>query len=482
MNQTPHDESPLVRGLSAWDATALVAGTVIGSGVFLKAAVMAQAVATPFELIAAWIAAGILSLIGALTYAELGAMLPHAGGEYVYLKHSYGRAAAFFYGWGRFAVAGSASIAAIAAALAQFSNDIWNLGQPWFVIENVFGLNHTLTFGWEQVIAVGSILIISLLNCFAVSHGGKFQTIVTAVKIISVIAVAFGIFFFSSTASWSHFARPEDAKEYGGVYPFAAAFGLAMLAALWAYDGWNNMPMAAGEVRNPGRNVPLALIYGMLICMGAYCLINMAYIYALPYPDVASTRSDAYPDAPTIATRASQTFLGDSGARLMAIAFVISAFGALNGSILTSARIPYAMARDRLFFRSFGEVHAITRVPVIAVVIQAIWSSILALSGTFNQLTDCLLFVSWIFYGLVASAVIVLRFTQPNLPRPYKVWGYPVTPIIFVIIAACLTVNTYIELPGTSQAGLLILALGIPFYLYFLYTDRGADKAASPPE
>jgi basic amino acid/polyamine antiporter, APA family len=472
MKPQSESDSPLVRGLGSWDTFALVVGSVIGTGVFLKAAAMANDVGTPLQLILAWVAAGVLSIVGALTYAELGAMLPHAGGEYVYLRQSYGEPVAFFYGWARFAVASTASIAAIAAGAAEFARALIPFGEPW-VSQKVFvlGESHTIYFGWEQIFTIACILAISGLNCFAVAFGGKFQTFLTVIKVLSLTLIICGAFLFSQTASFSHLAAPIDAK------PFAfSAFGVAMLAALWGYDGWNNMPMAAGEVRDPGKNIPRALIGGMILVTTLYCLINLAYLYAMPYAEIAASTEKG---SLSVAHKTTLTFLGDTGARIVSIAFVISSIGALNGAILTSARIPFAMARDGIFFKPLGEVHARTRVPVIAVLTQAFWACVLAISGKFDQLTDCLIFVSWIFYGLVCAGVIILRFTHPNAKRPYRVWGYPFTPILFVIAAALLTVNAYNEKPLEAKVGLLLLAVGIPIYLYYIIKRRTMKSSAA---
>lgn len=458
-------DSPLVRGLGAWDTFALVVGSVIGTGVFLKAAAMSNEVSTPTQVIGAWIVAGLLSIIGALTYAELGAMLPHAGGEYIYLRQSYGPPVAFFYGWARFAVASTASIAAIAAGGSEFARALINFGAPWITFQvPVFGEMHTINIGWEQMCTVGCIMFFSVLNCFAVSFGGRIQTILTVIKVLSLALIIYGAFMFSSTASFDHLKSPNDAASFT-----FKAFGIAMLAALWGYDGWNNMPMAAGEVREPGRNIPRALIGGMILVMTLYCLINLAYLYALPYAEI---KASAEPGSLSVAHKTTQTFLGESGARIVSIAFVISSIGALNGTILTSARIPYAMARDKIFFKPLGEVHAATRVPVIAILVQAVWASVFAISGKFDQLTDCLIFVSWIFYALVCSGVLILRVTHPDAPRPYKVWGYPFTPLIFILAAAALTVNTYFEKPLEAKVGLALLALGIPIYLFYHVRNR----------
>lgn len=457
-------KTQLIRGLTLTDTTALVIGTVIGTGVFLKAAPMAQDVGTPTLVLLAWVAAGLLSLAGALTYAELGAMLPEAGGEYVYLRKSYGEAAAFLFGWQRFIVAGSASIAALGAGFAIFLSRLAPLDAVWARHDFTF-LGQTINwqFGAKQLVAVGVILLLTAVNCLTVVVGGKVQSVLTVLKIAGIAFVIFGVFFASPTASWSHLATPANTPQWSGF----ALFGTAMLAALWGYDGWNNMPMAAGEVKNPGHNIPRALILGMVIVMAIYCLMNLAYFYALPFAEVVTANSTKYRDALPAAAKAAQTFMGDFGGRFVSIAFVVSAFGALNGSILSNARVPYAMARNGMFFEKMGALSAGTHVPVFGLIVQAIWSCVLALSGTFDQLTDCLLFASWIFYGLVTSSVFVLRRKLPNADRPYKTFGYPIVPLVFVLVALWLIVNTLFTKPVESVVGLILMALGLPLYFYF---------------
>jgi APA family basic amino acid/polyamine antiporter len=464
------DEKPqLIRGLTSIDTTALVVGTVIGTGVFLKTAVMAQEVGTPTLVLAAWVAAGLLSLAGALSYAELGAMMPHAGGEYVYLRKSYGDAAAFLFGWQRFIVAGSASVASLGSGLAIFLAAFLPLNAVWAQHRfSLLGQTLDWQFGPRQVVAVGVITFLSLLNCLAVSFGGKVQSALTVLKIAGIAVVVGGIFFFSPSADWSHLATPAGAAAWSGW----AAFGTAMLAALWAYDGWNNMPMAAGEVQDPGRNIPRALIRGMLVVLVIYLLANLAYFYALPVEEVVNSNSTRHRAALPVASKAATTFLGENGGKLVALAFVISAFGALNGSILSNARVPYAMARDGFFFSRMGQLNAGARVPYLAVIVQAVWSSVLALSGTFDQLTDCLLFASWIFYGLVTSSVFVLRRKRPDLPRPYRTLGYPVVPALFVLVSAWLVVNTLIEKRVESVTGIVLILIGLPLYFYFRRARR----------
>jgi APA family basic amino acid/polyamine antiporter len=471
------EKNQLIRGLTLTDTTALVIGTVIGTGVFLKAAPMAQGVGSPTLVMIAWVAAGALSLAGALTYAELGAMMPHAGGEYVYLRHSYGNAAAFLFGWQRFIVAGSASIAALGAGFAVFLSAFLPLNQVWAERKfTLIGQTINWQFGSKQVVAVAVILLLSALNCLTVAFGGKVQSALTILKIAGIAAVIGGVFFFAPAVTWSNLATPAGTPEWSGF----AAFGVAMLAALWAYDGWNNMPMAAGEVQNPGRNIPRALVGGMIVVMVTYCLANLAYFYALPVGEVVTSNSTAHPNALPVASKAAQSFLGESGGRFVALAFVVSALGALNGSILSNARVPYAMARDGVFFASHARLSSSTRVPVIAITIQAFWSCVLALSGTFDQLTDCLLFASWIFYGLCASSVFVLRRKAPDKERPYKTLGYPVMPVVFVLVATWLVINTLVNKRVESVTGLVLIALGLPLYFYFKMR-REAPKTVEVP-
>ncbi|MEQ1828469.1 MAG: amino acid permease [Pirellula sp.] len=453
--------SLLLRKLTLVDTTALVVGTVIGSGVFLKAGPMTQDVGTPMLVLLAWVAAGLLSMAGALTYAELGAMYPEAGGEYVYLKNSYGNMLAFLFGWQRFIVAGSASIATLGAGIAIFLSSFLPLGAVWLQYDyRLFGQSMHWQFGAEQVVAVSVILLMTGINCMTVTVGGKVQMFLTLLKLGGIAFIIIGVFAASKTATWSHLVKPADTPHWSGF----ALFGTAMLAALWGYDGWNNMPMAAGEVRDPGRNIPRALIFGMIIVMVVYCTLNLCYFYALPTSEVMTSRSTLHRDALPVASKAAGTFLGDFGGKFISIVFVVSAFGAINGSILSNARVPYAMARDGLFFKPFSRLSQNTRVPVFCLVMQALWASVLALSGTFDQLTDCLLFASWIFYALVTSSVFVLRRKLPNLERPYKTFGYPYVPIAFVMVAAWLITNTLMTKRIESVVGLVLMSAGLPLY------------------
>ena len=437
----------LVRGLGLLDASSLVIGTIIGTGVFLKTAVMAQSVGSPMMVMIAWVVAGLLSLAGALTYAELGSLFPHAGGEYVYLREGYGKLPAFLYGWMRFWIASPGTIAAYAVGAATF-------------LEGFIPLQH---LGGRVGVALEMILFFSFLNCLTVSFGGKLQSFMTVLKVLMIVSVTFGIFFFSSSGSWVHWSGEGAAKGWQGF----EVFGGAILAAMWAYDGWNNLPMVAGEVKNPQRNIPLSLLLGMFVILLVYGAVNLAYFYALPFSEVLNSNSSQFPDALPVATKATQTFLGGFGVKFISIAFVFSAVGAMNGSILTGARVPYAMAADGLFFKQLAKVSAATQVPVWSVLIQGLLACVLAVSGTFDQLTDYVIFASWIFYGTVTSLVFVFRKKLPNAERVYKTWGYPAVPAIFVFLAALLLVNTVVTAPTASLIGLVMILAGVPVYFVF---------------
>lgn len=447
----------LVRGLNLVDAASIVVGSIIGTGVFLKTATMASLVGTPGMVILIWIVAGLLSLAGALAYAELGSLMPSAGGEYVYLKEGYGDLWAFLYGWMRFWIGSPGSIAAYAVGAMTFMSGAVDLS---FV-------------GGKASAAVIVIILFSSINCLSVSFGGRLNSIMTALKLVMIIGLSVGIFIFGKEGSFTHFQ--ETGPGFTGFTGWAA-FGTATLAALWAYDGWNNLPMVAGEIKNPQRNIPLSLGLGMLIILAIYCVANVAYFYALPFVDVFTSNSDAYPDALPVATKAAMTFMGQSGVTVLSAAFVFSALGAMNGSIMTGARVPYAMAKDGLFFKKLANVNEASLVPVVAIIVQGIVSMILALSGTFDQLTNYVIFSAWIFYAMVTGVVFVLRKRLPDAQRSYKTFGYPFVPIIFIILALLLLVNTVKESPRESLIGLGFILAGVPVYFVFKKLNRKTQE------
>ena len=451
----------LIRGLGLRDATALVIGTIIGTGVFLKTTPMAQAVGAPQWVLLAWVVAGILSLAGALTYAELGALLPQAGGEYVYLRAAYGDLPAFLFGWMRISVGGAGSIAIAGVAFATFLSSVVPLEAVWMRKSFVLlGQKFDWQFGIKQVVAVAVIVACAALNCLRVIFGGRMQFVLTSLKVAGIVAIVVGVFLFGKGTAWQHFAAPAGSGSWCGF----SAFGTAMIAALWAFDGWNNMPMVAGEVRDPGRNIPRALFIGMLVVLLAYAAANLAYFYALPFAEIVTANSTRHREALPVAAMAARSFLGGNGPSLVSVAFIVSTLGLLNGSLLTNARVPYAMARDGLFFARFARLNATTAVPVTSIVVLAAWASLLAISGTFDQLTDCVVFAGWIFYALTTSAVFVLRRKMPDHPRPYRTFGYPLLPVAFIAVATALLANTLVTARLESLFGLVLIAAGLPLY------------------
>jgi basic amino acid/polyamine antiporter, APA family len=447
------------RGLTLVHATSLVVGITIGTGIFLKAAVMAQAVGTPTLVLGAWIVAGIIAIFGALCFAELGALLPQAGGEYVYLRAAFGEVPGFLYVFNSFLV-GGASISAYGAAVAIFLGDIYRIDSVWFEHTfHVLGSVYIFQLGIKQVIAVGVIALFAVINCIGVLLGGRVQTLLTSVKVISILAVAGGVFLFSSPAQNLPHAVPVGTGTAG--------FGAALFAALWAYSGWQFLPMAASEVQEPERNLPRAIVGGTLLVLGIYLLVNVAYLYALPFWEVATSNSTAYPDAPSVAAKAVETFAGAKAAPIAALIFLVSSIGALNGTILARARVPYAAARDGLFFESFGRLHPRSRVPVFSIVVVSIWAALLAASGTFDQLTNMAVLSYAIFWTPVVLSVIVLRRKLPNAPRPYRTWGYPWVPLAFAVVMAWIVVSALISRPAESAATIVLILLGLPAYPLF---------------
>ncbi|SRR5579883_214505 len=451
----------LIRGLDFTGTTALVVGSMIGTGVFFKASVMAQEVGSPGMVMMAWVVAGFMSLAGALTFAELGGMMPKAGGEYVYIRAAYGDLWAFLDGWMRFVVA-SAGNAALGAGFATFLSAVIPIHGVWASATlHLLGKTVPWELGLKEAIAVAVILLFGFTNCVGVRFGGHVQTLLSLAKAGGILIIVGGAYLFSSSGSAAHL-RTAATHPVG-----ASAFGAAVLAALWACDGWSFMPMVAGEVRNAEKVVPRALITGVLIVLTLYGLANLSYFHVLPFHEVETANSTLHRDALPVASKAAATFLGSRGPVLLSILFMISAAGALNGVILSIGRVPFAMARDGMLPRALASLSAGAHVPVVSVLAVTLWSCLLALSGTYDQLTDLTIFGEWIFYGLTAAAVITLRRKMPDAPRPYRTLFYPVTPLIFLVCAAGLVFNTLQTGPVEAAAGLSLIAAGLPVYFYY---------------
>jgi APA family basic amino acid/polyamine antiporter len=480
MAQPARSNITLIRGLTLIAAVSIVIGNVIGTGVFLKTRVMTCNVGTPGMVVVVWIAAGILSLAGALTYAELAAMMPRAGGEYVFVREAYGAPLGFLYGWMQVFIAKTGSQASVAVALAIFLNDLLGgrLNHVYFTLSipsvnlllfTFHGLQ--IPFGDLQAIALSAIVIVTIINCATVKVSGNIAAFLTVIKIALVLGVGVGAFLLSRSGDWSHFALANNGGTCSGVNDAArygmAGFGAAMLGALWGYDGWNNLTLVAGEVKNPQRNIPLALIGGMFIIISLYVFVNIAYFYALDPTTIASISEKS-----SVAREVAQTFLGPVAVTLIAAALMASSVGTLHTSILTGARVPYAMSRDRLFFQNLARLSPRTHVPIGALVLQGIWACVLALSGSFDALTDYVIFGSWIFYGLVTASVFLFRRRMPDAERPYRAWGYPVVPVLFLLVTAWLLINTMLTAPKQAFIGLGLILLGLPVYYYWAHHNR----------
>jgi basic amino acid/polyamine antiporter, APA family len=453
MNTT--DTKPgLRRDLDIWGAAAIVVGTVIGSGIFLVPKAMILRVGSPEMVFVVWLFGGLLTLFGALTYAELAAALPEAGGEYAYLREAYGPFFGFVYGWTQTWVAKSASIATLATALFYYlANFLPSLEQTLITFPLPIGPGGgPFEIRAGQLFAMAVIIALGVLNYFGVKLGGRIQVIVTVVK-VALIACIVAIGLLSGQGSASNFSTSVAAA--GGFTGFFAA----LVAALWAYDGWNNVSMVASEVRNPQRNLPLALIAGTLLVITIYIVTNIAYFYVLSSQEVAG--SDR------VAAEMMRRVLGPRGADAVSAAAMISIFAALNGSILAGSRIPYALARDGFFFKPYARINRRYHTPGVALILLSVWSAVLVLSGRYEQLYTLVIFPSWILYAMATASVIVLRKKRPDLPRPYRTLGYPVVPVLFVLVAAMLIISTLVESPRESLLGLGIILAGLPFYFHW---------------
>jgi len=455
----------LKRDLGIWSAASIVVGTVIGSGIFLVPKTMILDVGTPSIVFGVWVFGGLLSLFGALSYAELAAALPEAGGEYVYLREAYGPFWGYIYGWTQMWVAKSGSIATLATGFFLYLADFQpRLGHVWVVVPlPIGGGGKPLEISYGQLLAMVVIAVLAVVNYFGVKVGGDVQVVVTVVK-VSLIAAIIVIGLTSGHGSVANYHSAIPARP-GGI----AGFFAALVAALWAYDGWNNVSMVSSEVRNPQRNLPLALIVGTMSVIAIYLLANMAYFYVLPASDVAANDR--------VAGEMMGRIFVTWGSRAVSIAAMISIFAALNGSILSGSRVPFAIARDGLFFRSIAHIHPRHRTPSVSILALSGWGALLVLSGRYDQLFTYVIFASVILYGMATASVIVLRFKRPDMPRPYRTLGYPFVPILFVAAIASLVVSTLIKSPRESLMGLGIIALGVPFYVFW----RSKLGTSTPP-
>jgi APA family basic amino acid/polyamine antiporter len=448
-------DAGLVKGLGLLDSTTIVMGSMIGSGIFIVSADIARQVDSPGLLMLTWVVAAVLTMIAALSYGELAAAMPHAGGQYVYLREAFGPLSGFLYGWTLFLVIQCGTIAAVAVAFAKFTG----VFLPWISAENRFGFVSS-----QQLLAIAMIVFLSVLNMRGIRTGATVQNIFTVAKTAALLClVGFGFLMGRNpeavTANFTNFWRaPADG------FDIIRLVGVAMVGALFASDAWNNVTFTAGEVRNPQRNLPLSLALGVGLVSVLYLASNLVYLNLLPLDAIKTAPEDR------VATAVVSRMFGPIAVQLMAAAIMISTFGCNNGLILSGARVYYAMARDGLFFRSVGTLHPRFHSPVVSLAIQCAWAIILTLSGTYSDLLDYVIFAVLLFYILTIAGLFVLRRSRPEMPRPYLAVGYPVLPAIYIAAAALIEFLLLMYKPSFTWPGLIIVLLGVP--VYFLWRKR----------
>ncbi|HEX2395484.1 MAG TPA: amino acid permease [Bacteroidales bacterium] len=468
--------------LRLFDATAIVTGSMIGSGIFIVSADIARNVGAPGWLLMVWLVTGILTVIAALTYGELSSLMPHAGGQYVFLKESYNPLIGFLYGWAAFLVIQGGTIAAVAMGFAKFSGVLF----PWISQNNVWFSWRFLNFSTVHLVAIGSIIVLTILNTHGILFGKVIQNMFTTTKVgILLIFIVIGLFIarngdavhLNKTVFWSASSAGNDTGILTGI-ALLIAFTTAMVGSLFSSDAWNNITFASDEVINPRRNLPLSLVYGTVIVSLIYFLVNIAYLQALPLRGSetglnAVERGIQFAAEDRVATAAMEGILGQNAAIFMAILVMISTFGCNNGIILASARVYYAMAVDGVFFKQAGRLNS-KGVPARALVIQGIYTSILCLSGTYSDLLDYVVFTVLLFYILTILSVFILRRKYPDMERPYRAPGFPVLPVLYIVLVLFIMVILLIYKQKYTWPGLIIVLLGIP--VYYIWRKRGVKE------
>jgi APA family basic amino acid/polyamine antiporter len=438
-NSLNKSQLSLPRVLGLWDVIGIVVGGVIGSGIFIVPASIAAGVQSPLLIFAVWIVGGILSFFGAVSFSEMGAAYPQAGGIYVYLREAYGSLIAFLFGWTLFLVIDSGAIATLAVA---FSSKYL----PHFFPLSKLGM---------KLVAVCFVTFLVVVNYIGVRWGANLQNLLTVIKFAALVAIC-GVVFVFAKGNSAHFYSPSPPHFSMSLF---GSFGVALVASLWAYKGWESATYSAGEVKRPERNLPLGIFIGTLVVIAIYLIANLAYLYVFPSDQVA--KSDR------IAADVMKVVVGPASASIIALLILFSITGAANQNVLCSPRVYFAMAKDGLFFKKISAVHPRFLTPYYSIILIGLWSIILSVSGTFEQLFTYVIFGEWIFFGLAGAAVMILRKKRPDLARPYKTLGYPVFPIIFVFSAFLISLNTLINEFWNSMAGLIIIFLGVPAYFYW---------------
>jgi basic amino acid/polyamine antiporter, APA family len=460
MSTTKLDRRPgnsrteLARRLSLGDSIAIVIGMMIGAGIFLVPNLVARSVPSSPMIMAVWLLAGAVSLIGALACAELGAAFPATGGQYVFLREAYGRPAAFLCGWSLFTVARSAQVAWLAVVFSMYVGYFVPLGR---VVSKLLSLAALAVFTW--------------VNYRGVKLGAIVQNSFTVMKVAGVLIIIAGALLLGGHAEQNAGSTIGAHRDPNGSL---SSFGVALIACLLAYDGWVQLTFVAGEIRNPKRNVVRALTVGTLVVAAIYLVANLAYMRVLSIPEIAVSNH--------VGADAAARVFGRGGGAVVSLLIIISVLGTLNGCFLTSPRVYFAQAADGLFFRRFAQVHRVYGTPGFAILAQAVWSGVLLLTGTYESLIDYSLFGIWLFYGLMIASVMVLRRKQPDLARPYRMWGYPLTPLIFVAITIWFLLNMLMRRPASSFASLGLILTGVPAYFAWRRYDRAALPERVPAQ
>ncbi len=460
------------RTLSLQTTVAIVVGGVIGSGIFMKPALMASQLGSPILLLSVWVVAGVITLFGALSNAELASMFPETGGQFIFFRKIYGEGFAFIYGWAAFAVFNTGGNASIAYICSEYTNYFVSLPRFSEVIEHAVKLHIPYVgdifplenFGVKSL-TILIILLLTFVSYRSVKYGSGLQRVLTLLKAIAIILLIGGI-LGSGKGSLNHLFTNLPSSPHG--WSLVGAYMAAIAGAFWAYDGWNNITFVAGEVKNPQKNIPKSLFAGLSFCIIIYGLINLAYIYVLPIDKLSASAF--------VASDAAKVAWGAIGGSVIALIVIVSTFGTTNANVLATARVTFAMGEDNRWFRWAGKVQPKFQTPGNALWLNAVWTVMLILSGSFDMLTDMLIFVSWFFYGMSALGVLILRKRMKNTPRVYKVWGYPFVPLVFVGFTAfflCTTLYTdiYNYQNGTTPVinallGILITCIGIPMYFF----------------
>jgi len=465
---TPDSKPSLVRGLSLLDSVLLLAGGIIGSSIFLTAKDIAGPLPHPALFFLVWVMGALISLCAAFAFAELGSMFPDSGGQYVYLREAFGDLVAFLYGWMLFAVANGGTIAALSVASAAYLGGIFPIMSPEHAVVTAAGI--TLTRA--HIVGLLSIVLVTAINVVGLRKGAVLQNVATWAKFVAMGAFVI-LGFAVGKGSWRHFAEHRGAGAGVAMGMSASqlvsAMGIGLIAVFWAYDGWVYITWVAGEVKDPRRNVPRAMVLGIIVVAMVYLAMNMTYVYAMPLTEVAKHE--------TIAHATAQALFSPGAANWLSAVIALSCFGAMASCTLSGARVYFAMARDGVFFKRMAEVHPKWRTPALSLIGQGVWACLLTVSGRYDQLYTYVIYGMVLSYTLTVIGLFVLRWKRPDVPRPYRCTGYPWLPAIYILLGAWWTMNTIVERPKEALAGTIIVLIGIPGYLYWKRASRRSAVA-----